>query len=497
MAAAAARRVLHVGAEIYPLVKTGGLGDVLGALPTALAQLGADVRLLLPGYPAVLRALRESAPVATFGPAFGAASIVVWRGRLAGFDVPAYVIDAPALYDRPGNPYLGSDGQEWPDNPLRFGALGWIAAHLGMGDIDRSWRPEIVHGHDWHAGLACAHLAHHPMPGCRSVFTVHNLAFHGLFDKDLLPALFLPAASFVFDGLEFHGQGSAIKAGLQYADHITTVSPTYAREIQTHEFGCGLETVIAHRHSALSGILNGVDYAVWNTATDPLLEARFEADAAPDALRAGKAHAKEALQRQMGLDPARGRLLIGVVSRLTAQKGIDLLVEALPQVLPQHVQLALLGSGDARLESGLSELASLHPGSIAVRLGYDETLAHRIIAGADVIAVPSRFEPCGLTQLYGLRYGTLPLVRSVGGLADTVVDASDSAIAAGTATGFSFANATTNELLGAIRRAGELYRSPAVWLGVMMRAMAQDFSWNKAATEYREVYDQLLARSAR
>ena len=497
MATSAARRVLHVGAEIYPLVKTGGLGDVLGALPIALAENGVDVRLLLPGYPAVMQALREAAPVATFGPAFGAASLVVRLGRLSGIGVPAYVVDAPSLYDRPGNPYLGRDGREWPDNPLRFGALGWVAAHLGLGDIDRGWRPEIVHGHDWHAGLACAHLAFHPAPGCRSVFTVHNLAFHGMFDKSMLPALFLPPAAFVFDGLEFHGQGSAIKSGLQYADHITTVSPTYAREIQTHEFGCGLETVIAHRRSALSGILNGVDYTVWDTATDPLLETHFDAHGSPETLRAGKARAKEALQRQLGLDITRGRLLIGVVSRLTAQKGIDLLLEALPQLLPQQVQLALLGSGDAKLEAGLSELAALHPGSIAVRLGYDESLAHRIIAGADVIAVPSRFEPCGLTQLYGLRYGTLPLVRSVGGLADTVVDASEAAIAAGTATGFSFADANTPELLAAIRRAGELYRSPAGWLAVMMRTMAQDFSWGKAATAYAAIYDQLVARPPR
>jgi starch synthase len=497
MPAAASRRVLHVGAEIYPLVKTGGLGDVLGALPAALAENGADVRLLLPGYPAVLQALQESSAIATFGPVFGAASLIVRLGRLNGIAVPAYVIDAPALYDRPGNPYLGSDGHEWPDNPLRFGALSWVAAHLGLGDVDRGWRPQVVHGHDWHAGLACAHLAHHPVPGCRSVFTVHNLAFHGLFDKALLPALLLPAAAFVFDGLEFHGQGSAIKAGLQYADQITTVSPTYAREIQTHEFGCGLETVIAHRRSVLSGILNGVDYAVWNPATDTFLEKHFGATSAPETLRAGKTRAKEALQRQLGLETARGRLLIGVVSRLTTQKGIDLLVDVLPQLLPQQVQLALLGSGDTKLESALTALAAAHPGSIAVRLGYDEALAHRIIAGADVIAVPSRFEPCGLTQLYGLRYGTLPLVRSVGGLADTVVDASDSAIAAGKATGFNFTNATASELLGAIRRAGDLYRSPAAWLAVMVRAMAQDFSWTKAAADYSTIYEELLARPAR
>jgi len=489
------RRVLHVGAEIYPLIKTGGLADALGALPSALALSGTDVRLLLPGYPAVLQALPDSTVIGTLGPAFGAASLVVRLGRLTGIDLPAYVIDAPALFDRPGNPYLGTDGREWKDNPLRFGALGWMAAHLGLGDVDRSWRPEIVHGHDWHAGLACAHLAQHPNPGCRSVFTVHNLAFQGLFPKDLLPSLLLPEASFVFDGLEFHGQGSAIKAGLQYADHITTVSPTYAREIQTPEFGCGLEAVIAHRSAVLSGILNGVDYTVWNPANDPLLEARFDPSGAPAQLRAGKARAKQALQRQLGLEPVRERLLLGVVSRLTAQKGIDLLIEALPHVVPHGVQLALLGSGDGKMEADLSALAATHPRSIGLRLGYDESLAHRIIAGADVIVVPSRFEPCGLTQLYGLRYGTLPLVRSVGGLADTVVDASPSAIAAGTATGFTFAAATTTDLLATIRRAEQVLRSPAAWLAMMKQAMAQDFSWTKAATAYRAIYDQLTERA--
>jgi starch synthase len=496
MPASAQRRFLHVGAEIYPLVKTGGLGDVLGALPAALARGGADVRLLLPGYPSVLQPLQKSKVVGTFGPAFGAASLVVRIGRLPGVDVPAYVIDAPALFDRPGNPYLADGGREWRDNPLRFGALGWVAAHLGLGDVDRGWRPEIVHGHDWHAGLAYAYLAQHPLPGCRSVFTVHNLAFHGLFERDTLASLMLPDATFVFDGLEFHGQGSAIKAGLQYADRLTTVSPGYAREIQTREFGCGLETVIAHRRAVLTGILNGVDYTVWNPAADPHLTTHFDPHAEPEELRAGKANAKATLQRQLGLDTAGGRLLIGVVSRLTAQKGIDLLLDALPDLLPQQVQLALLGSGDAALEAGLSALAVAHPGSIAVRIGYDETLAHRIIAGADVIAVPSRFEPCGLTQLYGLRYGTLPLVRGVGGLADTVVDASNLALGAGTATGFTFGAATAAELLAAVRRAVEVFRSPPVWLRMMQQAMAQDFSWGKAATAYRAVYDELLARPA-
>ncbi len=489
MAATSTKRVLHVGAEIYPLVKTGGLGDVLGALPPAIAGRGVDVRVLVPGYPAILGSLEQSTVVGSFGPAFGAASLVVRFGRVKGIGVPAYVVDAPALFDRPGNPYVAPDGKGWRDNPFRFGALSWVAAHLGLGDVDRGWRPAIVHGHDWHAGLACAYLAQHPAPRCGSVFTIHNLAFHGLFEKTDLGALLLDDSMFAFDGLEFHGQGSAIKAGLQFATRVTTVSPTYAREIQTAEFGCGLEAVVAHRRNALSGILNGVDYAVWNPASDPLLEERFDPAGSPQAFRAGKARAKQALQRQAGLDVAADRLLIGIVSRLTPQKGIDLMLQALPRLIPQGVQFVLLGSGDAPLESGMTALAHRHPGSVSVKLGYDEAFAHRIMAGADVVAVPSRFEPCGLTQMYALRYGALPLVRRVGGLVDTVVDATDAARAAGTATGFAFDAATSGDLVATIQRALRLYEVPAEWLGVMRAAVAQDFSWGKAAAGYQAVYD--------
>ncbi len=489
-------RVLHVGAEIYPLVKTGGLGDVLGALPQALAERGTDVRLLVPGYPAILAALEGSNVVAQVGPAFGAASIVVRLGRLKGLGVPTYVLDAPALFDRPGNPYVAADGNAWRDNPTRFGALSWVAAHLGIGDIDRAWRPAIVHGHDWHAGLACAYLAQHPAPRCRSVFTIHNLAFHGLFEKHQLGALMLEAETFAFNGLEFHGQGSAIKAGLQYASRITTVSPTYAREITTPEFGCGLEAVVAHRRGLLAGILNGVDYAVWNPATDALLDTRFDPRGAPATMRAGKARAKEALQKQVGLDVAADRLLIGVVSRLTPQKGIDLLLNALPQVIPQGVQFVMLGSGDAPLEAGMTALAQKHPNAVALKFGYDEAFAHRIMAGSDVIAVPSRFEPCGLTQLYALRYGALPLVRRVGGLADTVVDATETTLANGAATGFTFDAATAGDLVATIRRALKTYAAPDSWLAMMRTAVAQDFSWGKAAADYQAIYTDLTRDAA-
>ncbi len=486
-------RILQVGSEIYPLVKTGGLGDVLGALPGALARLGMAVRLLLPGYPALRKPLTNVRLVCRFGPAFGAASVQVLLGRLPDIDVPVYLIDAPSLYDRPGNPYLDSTGQAWADNPQRFGLLGWVAAYLALGDIDPGWRPQLVHGHDWHAGLASAYLALHPHTDCRTVFTVHNLAFHGLFPRELMPALQLPESSFSSDALEFHGEGSMIKAGLHYANAITTVSPSYAREIQTAAFGCGLEGVITQRRAQLHGILNGVDYAVWNSSTDPRLEARFDA-AHPEQ----KAAAKAALQRQLGLRIDPGAMLIGVVSRLTSQKGIDLLLEVLPALLAENVQLALLGSGEAELEAACRALAAAAPGRVQVSFAYDETLAHRIVAGVDVIAVPSRFEPCGLTQLYGLRYGSLPLVHRVGGLADTVIDADDQALAADTATGFVFNAPTTQALEQAVRRALTLYRQPDRWKQVMHRAMVQDFSWDGAAAAYADLYRRLLeAKPAR
>ena len=476
-------RVLHVGTEIYPLVKTGGLGDVLAALPPALIRLGVDTRLLLPGLPAILDGLRDLRPVVSFGPAFSAATIAVCLGRITGSGVQAYVMDAPFLYDRPGNPYLTPEGKDWHDNHRRFAALGWVAAHLGFGDIDRSWRPHIVHSHDWHAGLASAYIATHPEAQPATVFTIHNLAFQGLFKRELLPELQLPLEFFAMEGLEFHRQISFMKGGLHFSDRITTVSPNYAREIQTPEYGCGLEGIIARRAGVVRGILNGVDYEVWNPAGDGALGAGYSAEDL-----AGKAVAKAQLQREFSLAERPDALLFGVVSRLTQQKGLDLLLAALPDLIAEGGQLALLGSGDATLEQGFKLLRESHPQAIGVRLGYDEALSHRVIAGADVILVPSRFEPCGLTQLYGLRYGTLPLVRRAGGLADTVVDATPANLAADTATGFVFEPPTAAGFLGAAQRAFAAWRERPTWGRLMRRAMAQNFSWDEAAAGYVEMY---------
>lgn len=477
-------RVLHVAAEVFPLVKTGGLADVVAALPVAQTEQGADVRLLLPGYPAVMDGVRGTRVVIDIGACFGALRVRLLLGRMPGTGLPVYVVDAPYLYRRGGGPYQASDGDEWPDNLQRFALLGWVAAHLAADDADPAWVPDIVHAHDWHAAMACAFVAEHLPTRAASIFTVHNLAFQGLFPMHDWPLLGLASRLMSPSGLEYHGQLSFMKAGLKFADRITTVSPTYAHEIATHEFGCGLDGVIRGRGAVVSGILNGIDDAVWNPAADPSIAERYDAERL-----AGKAACKRALQAELGLATDPDALLMVVVSRLTAQKGMDLLLAALPELLPQGVQLAVQGTGEPALEAAFRMAEQAHPGRVQVHIGYDEARAHRLVAGADVIAVPSRFEPCGLTQLYGLRYGTLPLVRRVGGLADTVADV-DPAASGG--TGFVFDAATPQALLRAAGRAVALHHDRAAWQAVMRRAMAQPLSWRQPAQAYEQLYRQAL-----
>ena len=486
-------RVLHVGAEIFPLVKTGGLADVLGALPQALISAGADVRLLLPGLPAIRDAVLHQKVVCEIGPCFGAARVTLRLGQMPYSKVPIYVVDAPYRYRRSGSPYQASDGSEWIDNVQRFALLGWVGAQLAAGELDPTWLPDVLHAHDWHAAMSCAYIAAHPptATATATVFTVHNLAYQGLFPSGDFAMLGLPSRFMASSGLEYHQQLSFMKAGLKFAQRVTTVSPTYAKEIATHEFGFGLDGVIRGRGSDVSGVLNGVDGAVWDPATDASLAARYSATQLQ-----GKAACKLALQAELGLMPGAGTPLFGLVSRLTSQKGLDLLLGALPGLLRRGGQLALQGSGDPALEAAFVAAAQAHPGAVAVRIGYDEALAHRLIAGADAILVPSRFEPCGLTQLYGLRYGTLPVVRRVGGLADTVVDASDDAVRADRATGFWFEAATPGALELAIQRAIASHADPARWQRLMLRAMAQDFSWAGAAQKYMALYRKLVGASA-
>jgi starch synthase len=474
-------RILHVASECYPLVKTGGLADVVGALPPAQAGLGDDVRLLLPGYPAVLDGLEGLVRTHALPVPWAPPARLVF-GRLPG-GMPCYAVEAPALYDRPGNPYLDATGREWWDNHLRFALLGRAAAWLAGSDGGRRWRPDILHAHDWQAGLAPAYavLSGQPRPG--TVTTIHNIAYQGLFPPWVLDAVGIPHPAFGIAGLEYHGQVGYLKAGLWYADRLTTVSPTYAQEIRTASGGAGLHGLLAGRAGDLQGILNGVDYAVWDPAADPHLPARYDAGD-----MAGKAACKASLQAELGLAPEPGTPLFAVVSRLAEIKGLDLLLKAGPALAGQGAQLAVLGTGDRDLEEGFRALAADHPGRVAVVIGYDEALSHRIQGGADVVMLPSRSEPCGLVQMFGLRYGALPLVRRVGGLADTVVDADEAALAEARATGFVFDDATPEALLGAAARAMALYRRRDDWERVRRTAMGCDFSWAASARRYRDLY---------
>lgn len=482
-------RVLYATSECYPLVKTGGLADVSAALPPALNAAGADVRLLMPGYPAVLNGLsnlHEVGELITDLPGCDRARLLL--GRTAD-GVLAYALDAPSLYNRPGNPYLGPDGQDWPDNPLRFAALAWVAAGFAaLESYDPWWRPDVLHGHDWQAGLIPAYIALRPdrfagpfRPA--TVQTIHNIAYQGNFGAWMMGDIGLPSTSFRVDGVEYYGSIGYLKSGCYYADRLTTVSPTYAHEIQTAEHGTGLQGLLATRSDVLSGILNGVDYGIWDPSRDPHIAARYT----PEDL-GGKDACKADLQSAFGLERRPDVPLAAVVSRLTWHKGLDLVLDAAAQWIAWGGQLVVLGSGDPASEAGFRHLAQWHPQSVGVRIGYDEPLSHRIQAGADLFLVPSRSEPCGLTQMYALKYGTLPLVRHTGGLADTVIDANPAAANDGSATGFQFVNASVQELLWSLRRAMNLYRKPERWQTMQRRAMTRDFGWSGPAEEYMELY---------
>jgi starch synthase len=465
-------KVLSVTSECAPLVKTGGLADVAGALPGALAPLGVEMRTLLPGYPRVMAAVGKAKPVWEDADLFGSPARVL-AAKAHGLDL--LVLDAPHLYDRPGGPYTDPAGADWPDNPERFAGLSWVAAEIAGGALSK-WRPDILHAHHWQAGFAPWYLRErHGGAGVGSVLTVHNIAFQGKAEVARLSALRLTPEGMTQDGFEFWGQISALKAGLMAADRITTVSPTYADELLTPEFGMGMEGVLRARADVFSGILNGVDLAAW---------------APPYKTPAGKRRYKAQLRRAMGLPEADGPLCV-VVSRLTYQKGLDLLLAALPRLVDEGGQLALLGSGEAGLETAYRE-AARHP-NVAVTIGYDEDLARLLIEGGDSILVPSRFEPCGLTQLYGLRFGTIPLVAHTGGLADTVIDASPAGLRSGAATGIQVHPISADALSRAFDRLAGLYRQPDLWLRMQRNAMRFPVGWDQSAAEYKALYDGLIA----
>jgi len=484
-----ALRVLHVCSEIFPYLKTGGLADVTGALPPVLAKMGCDVRMLVPGFPDFTRHIQNRHLVAELPPCFGAHALRLFYGTLPQTGLSAYYIDAPGLYDRPGNPYIDIYGQSYSDNHRRFALLGWMAVRLVEG-FDFFWRPQIMHGHDWHAGLAFAYLqAFQREKGEKqvgSVFTIHNMAYQGNFPGHVFGELDLPYDLFSPEGLEFYGQVSFLKAGLSYADKITTVSPTYAREIHGGEQSCGLGGVVQKRGRDIVGILNGIDTHVWSPSTDVALTATYNARSIT-----GKKQCRLALQQEMGLRSQNAAPVFCVVSRFASQKGLNLILGVMNMLLEKGGQIVIVGNGEHHLEQAFSDYAQRYPQQVAVKIGYDELLAHRVIAGSDVIMVPSRYEPCGLTQFYGLRYGTLPLVHRVGGLADSVTNITQESLADRTATGFTFDHFDIPAIEDAVNRVFSLFVQPHEWRAVQRQGMKLQLSWKYSASEYKKLYDEI------
>jgi starch synthase len=461
-------RVLYVAPECAPMTKTGGLGDVSQALPEALRAAGVDVLTFLPGYQPVLSQLGRKNEVAKL-------TLLGCECRLLRAD-PFIVLDCPQLYVRDGGPYQTHDGRDWDDNALRFGVFSRAAALLGGSRTPLDWQPQVVHCHDWPAGLAPVYLSAEPGRAA-AVMTIHNVAFQGNYAPALLSRLELPASLFTLEGLEFYGRLSFLKGGIVYADAVTTVSPTYAREIQTPEFGHGLDGLLRHRSGVLSGILNGIDTLAWNPATDRHIARRYDAQSLEL-----KAANKAALQKSMKLEPDPGVPLLGLVTRLTHQKGVDLVAAAAEELAALPAQLAVVGKGERELEEAMSAAAARRPDRIGVQVTFDEEFAHLVEAGADLFLMPSRYEPCGLNQMYSQRYGTLPVARATGGLIDTVEDG---------VTGFLFEKAEAQALIAAVRRALAAYADPARWRRLQRAAMERDFSWSAAARRYADLYLQL------
>ncbi len=476
--------VLFVSSEIPPWVKSGGLGDVTAALPGALCRAGSDVRVLVPGYRAVLSACADRlVEVATYDAPGGLlpAARVLSAGEVNG--APLYVVECAALFDRDGGAYHDPLGTDWIDAHLRFGLLSRVAASVARWGLGDGFRPQVLHSNDWPSGLASAYLRWDGVDDVATVISIHNVSHQGVFAASTLGALGVPAYAFNPSGVEYYGNLSFLKAGLIYADRIIAVSPSYAIEIQTPEDGYGMDGVLRARAASVLGILNGVDTDVWNPATDRHLAASYDRDTLDR-----KRDNKQALQRRCTLPERDDVLMLGVVSRLAYQKGLDLLLEIADRLAGQPVQLVVLGSGDAQQESGFRALAERHPDWVHVSIGFDESLAHQIEAGVDAFLMPSRFEPCGLNQMYSLRYGTLPIVRATGGLLDTVVNLRPDTLAGHSANGFVFEAASAEALLVAIHRALEAWQNRSLWRSLQRNAMAQDFSWSASAARYQSVY---------
>ena len=481
-------RVLFVSSEFFPLAKTGGLADVSAALPRALAELGIHFRLLMPAYPSARRTILEHEVLAAVPDFFGQGPTRLIAGRLPEADLPVLLVDAPQLYDRPGGPYLDVQGREWPDNALRFGLLSRVAAWIAQEGLRSGWKPDLVHANDWHTGLAPLWLRR-VEPRVPSLFTIHNIAFQGVFPATALDLLRLPRELLTPDAIEFYGGISFLKAGIRYSDRLTTVSPTYAQEIQTPAFGCGLEGVVRERAVDLVGILNGLDSRVWDSARDRHLQTHYSA-----ADLAGKRACKAAIQRELGLDEDANAPLVAFVSRLTRQKMAELVAQAVDALVDQGGQFALVGDGDKDIEMEFCKRAEACARRIAARIGYEEGLAHRLYAGADIMLAPARFEPCGLTPIYAMHYGTVPIVRPVGGMSDTVIAVAPSGRPTGRANGFAFTGETLADLSAAIATAFAAYREPVIWRKLQLCGMRRDWSWEaSSAPAYFKLYRALYA----
>lgn len=478
--------VLSVTPEVFPLIKTGGLADVTGALPPALARHGVAMRTLVPGYPAVMAAFRKRKAALVYDDLFGARA-AVHMVKAGGLDL--LVLDAPHLYNRPGGPYGDAGGRDWPDNWKRFAALSRVGADIGAGALE-GFVPDLVHVHDWQAALTLAYMRYGPAVGVPTAITVHNLAFQGQFESAIFPELGLPPQAMALDGVEYYGGVGFLKAGLQAAWAITTVSPTYAQEIRTPQFGMGLDGLLNMRSTDLFGIVNGIDTDIWNPETDLYLASTYTRSAL-----AKRAANRRAVEQRFGLENDGGPLLC-IISRLTWQKGMDVVAGAVDRIVAMGARLAVLGSGDAGLEGALHAAAARHRGRMGIVVGYDEALSHIMQGGCDAILIPSRFEPCGLTQLYGLRYGCVPLVARTGGLADTIIDANEAALAAGVATGFQFAPENEPAMLDAIRRLVAAHADRAVWSALQKQGMKSDVSWERSGARYATLYDLLIERKA-
>jgi len=489
MTQASQPKVLFATSEAHPLMKTGGLADVSGALPAALHAQGVDIKLLIPGYREVWAKCRHSEAFATLPNPFSPGDIHLVESRLPETDLPILIVAYDAFFNRDGGPYQAPGGGDWPDNALRFGLLSYVAAWLGSPANSTAWQPDLVHCNDWQTGLAPAYLRFWPGRKAPSIMTIHNMAYQGVFGADMVHALKLPPESFKLQGLEYYGHLSFLKAGLFYSDRITTVSPTYAGEIQHEALGFGMQGLLYQRRGVLSGIVNGIDTQEWGPERDPHLPHGYDAQHLSN-----KALNKAALQQALGLQAAADTPLVAIISRITHQKGSDVVLGVMHDLVREGVQFALLGSGDKDQEQAFVALAQQHPGRISVNIGYDEALSHRIEAGADIFFMPSRFEPCGLNQMYSQRYGTPPVAHATGGLADTIVDATPANLITGQASGVLFYSMDFHACIAALRHAVHLYRpEPAIWRQLQEAGMAKDFSWEKSALEYLKLYRSLVA----